>query len=293
MHDVAHQPGNCFFDSAKVEAMICEYQRTGSTELLGAVISRCQPITESLIRSRATFTYEDEDELVSIVNAKLLKSLRQYSATRGTAFSFVSRLTVNMLATTVTYKRKMAGRFPPLEDGLVAMVPDERVAFSSQVAVDDLVQQIRLIKSACTLPAEREAQKWYIESFLDAGFELRRHEYADAAMKVYNLTHRRARDLYDLTILSVRQTLWTETKHREVDPNRLKGTKGTPLLRYTNFLTKDEFSKFVNLMRDLAPLLVVLVKPANEARMRAGEWDAVRENLVLVLKGDPAATPLF
>jgi hypothetical protein len=156
-----------------------------------------------------------------------------------------------------------------------------------------LAGQIRSIKLPCTLPAERAAQKWYVESFIDSGFELRRHEVSDAAMTVYGLSHRRSRDLFDLTLLSIRQTLWNETKHREVEPNGLKGTKGTPLLRYTNFLTKEEFSKFVNLMRDLAPSLVVLVKPANEARIRAGEWDAVRENLLIVLNGDPAAVSLF
>ena len=72
--------------------------------------------------------------------------------------------------------------------------------------------------------------------------------------------------------------------HREVDAQALKGTKGTPLVRYTNFLTKPEFSKLVNLMRDLAPSLVVLMKPANEARIRSGCWEAVRENLLLVLE---------
>ncbi|PWT83899.1 MAG: hypothetical protein C5B58_05735 [Acidobacteria bacterium] len=122
---------------------------------------------------------------------------------------------------------------------------------------------------------------------------MRRHECSDAAMAVYGLSHRRSRQLYDLTILSIRQTLWNETVHREVDSNRLAGTKGLPLLRFRNFTTKDEFSKLVGLLRDLAPSLIILVRPTNEARIRAGHWDAVRKNLVIVLEGDPEATPLI
>ena len=33
--------------------------------------------------------------------------------------------------------------------------------------------------------------------------------------------------------------------------------------------------------------------PHKRARIRSGQWDAVRENLLLVLESDPAATPLF
>jgi hypothetical protein len=65
-------------------------------------------------------------------------------------------------------------------------------------------------------------------------------------MQVFGLTHRRSRELHDLTLLSIRQTLSDKTKHREVDSDRLKGTKGLPLVRYMNFLTRDEFSKLVN-----------------------------------------------
>jgi hypothetical protein len=46
-------------------------------------------------------------------------------------------------------------------------------------------------------------------------------------------------------------------------------------------------------MRDLAPYLVILVRPANAAEIKAGKWEAVRENLELILNGTPEATPLF
>jgi hypothetical protein len=46
-------------------------------------------------------------------------------------------------------------------------------------------------------------------------------------------------------------------------------------------------------MKDLAPYLIILVKPRNENAIKAGRWQAVRENLELVLNGIPEASPLF
>lgn len=198
-----------------------------------------------------------------------------------------------MLATRVTLQKKLARRYEPLSQKLVAIRADESADLRSSLALKDLEHQIKSVKSAITLEAERESQKWYLLSFWDAGFEMRRHECADACMKVYGLSHGRSRQLYDLTILSIRQTLWDETKHEPVTPANLCRTKGLPLLRYVNFLSPQEFSKFAALMNDLAPSLVVLVKPANEKRIRAGDWPAVRENLELVLNGTPEAWPLF
>jgi hypothetical protein len=284
---------NGFFDSRAVEKLIGEYQRDGSRELLGTIVVRCQPIAISLIRRRCTFRHEEEDELLSIVNRKLLVSLPQFDQNRGSAFSFVSRLSLNMLSTTVTHRKKLANRYPSLDKTLLSTVMDESAALDAQVAIDDLVHEIRGIKSTIELLAEREAQKWYVESFIDAGFELRRHECADACMKVFELSHRRSRQLYDLTLLEIRRALWDQTTHVPVTRGELKGTKGLPLTRYSNFLTRAEFSKFVLLMKDLAPYLVILVRPTNAGRIKSGDWPAIRENLGLILNGIPEASPLW
>ena len=126
-----------------------------------------------------------------------------------------------------------------------------------------------------------------MESFLDSHFELRRHECANAAMRVFGLTHERSRRLYDLTLLEIRRVLYSESNHPSVNHTQLGRSKSARLLRYSNFLTGEEFKKFVALMRDLAPSVVVAVKPANEPLIRKGQWPAIRENLVLVLEGDP------
>lgn len=282
-----------FFDSKAVETLIGNYQHDRSLEVLGEIVRHCEPIALSLIRSRSTMAYEAEDELLSSVYRKLMVSVLQFDRTRGSAFSFVSKLTLNMLATNVTHRKKLANRYPALDRTLMLTVADETAGLDSDLALADLCHQIRTIRSAATEAQERDAQKWYVESFIDAGFEMRRHQCADAAMKVYGLSHQRSRQLYDLILLEIRRALWDQTKHEPVTPAQLRGTKGLPLIRYTNFLTKAEFSKFAALMKDLAPLVVILVKPANEGRIKAGDWPAVRENLKLVLDGTPEATPLF
>jgi hypothetical protein len=215
------------------------------------------------------------------------------TAPRGSAFAYVSRLTINMLATTVTLNRKRAQRYQPLDDPLIACLANDRANQASAIALDDLEQQIRSISSACSQESERSAQKWYVESFIDSGFSMPRHEFSNTVMKVFGRSHPRSRALFDLTLLEIRRALYSECFHEPARPEQLYGTKGLPLLRYINFLSPQEFAKITILMRDLAPSLVVLVKPANEAGIRRREWPAVRENLEWVLHGIPDATPLF
>lgn len=111
--------------------------------------------------------------------------------------------------------------------------------------------------------------------------------------KVFGLSHCRSRQLNDLALLEVRRLLWEESSHKPIVPHQLRGTKGLPLIWYSNFLTPEEFSRFAILIKDLAPYLVVLIRPQNQAKIRAGQWAAVRENLELILNGIPEATPLF
>ena len=122
---VQERTGELFFDSAAVEALIADYQTNGSLATLSAVMTACQSIPISLIRSRRTMRYADEDELMSVVTYKLLRSLPQLDRAKGSAFSWVSRLTINMLATSVTHSRKLAGRYSPLDEALAATVPDD------------------------------------------------------------------------------------------------------------------------------------------------------------------------
>jgi hypothetical protein len=117
-------PIEFFFNSAAVERLIASYQATGRTETLGEVIEACRPISESIVRQRHTFVYESEDEIFSIINRKLFCSIEQYDPARGSAFSFISRLCINMCKTVVTHNRKQAARYEPFDQVRIAVTPD-------------------------------------------------------------------------------------------------------------------------------------------------------------------------
>jgi hypothetical protein len=57
-------------------------------------------------------------------------------------------------------------------------------------------------------------------------------------------------------------------------------------MRYSRFLSQNDFSKLAVLMRDLAPSLVLLMRPENVCRIRRGDPEASRANLRLVLDGE-------
>jgi hypothetical protein len=53
----------------------------------------------------------------------------------------------------------------------------------------DLAHRIRSgVKATLSSTLEQDMQRWYVDSFIDGAFELRRHECADAAMAVYKVS---------------------------------------------------------------------------------------------------------
>jgi hypothetical protein len=162
-------------------------------------------------------------------------------------------------------------------------------------AVEHLEHLVRTVKTTCTLEEELRAQRWYVISFLHYEFCLRRHEYADAAMDVFGLSHHRARQLYDLTLLEVRRRVLAgiERRLKPIRPIDIIHSKIAALEKFAPFLSGEDFTRLCTLMRDLAPSLVSLVKPENGARIQRGDSEACRENLGLIINGDPSSRPLF
>jgi hypothetical protein len=111
---------------------------------------------------------------------------------------------------------------------------------------DDLAHRIRCeAKTMLTDTQEVDAQRWFIDSFTDDGFASRRHACADACMNVYQMSHARSRELYDLTMLEVRRALYDDVKRREpIVPGRLLGTRSAWMARYSPLLTESEFTRF-------------------------------------------------
>jgi hypothetical protein len=290
-----HHPnggGSMHLDNAAIESALADYKTSRSQTALTQVISLAQQRALTLIRSNHVTRYRTEDELMSDINFKLIRAVDTFDTARGSGFTFVSAVIWNVLRTNVTSARKIAERRAVLEEALIESTParntDESVA-------EDLKHRIKaLTKTVLTNADELATQRWYVESFCAAGFESRRHNCANAAMRAFGLSHERARELFDLTMLEVRRVLYDEA-HKPIYPGRLLGTRCAWMLRYKTILNPAEFTKFVVLMRDLAPyLLYLIVDPRNANNHRKDRNPPIeRKNLELILFGSINAHSLF
>jgi hypothetical protein len=231
------------------------------------------------------------DELLSMVHVKLWRSLRLYDAARGSAYSFCAMIISRTAASAVNKAWARAERYCAL--GEADGVSHNLNPLESRQGLADLVTQVRRLRTSCTLPHELQAQRWLVDSFVAAEFVLRRHEASDSMMKVFGLSHARARQLYDLTMVAVRRELIDQRYIAPIAPVALRGTKSQALIRYAKILSPEEFSRLATLLKDVAPSIVFTVKPKNFCAIRRGKTEATLENLKLVLYGSESDRFLF
>jgi hypothetical protein len=295
MFTSTHHPGGTspHLDNAQLEQAIGRYQIQGDTESLGEIVRLTQARAQTLIRFYHTTRYRPEDELLSDVNWKLMRAVGKFDPSKGSAFTFVSQVIWSTLSTSVMTAKRSAQKYAEFDAALANRLP---VNIENRDAVEDLTHRIKA-RVKTTLSDERElsTQRWYVESFTAEGFDARRHDCADAAMAVYGLSHARSRELYDLTMLEVRRVLYDDVKHRPcIVPGHLIGTRLGWIVRYAHLLTKDEFTRFAVLMRELAPYVLLLLDRDNTAARRRDRSVSIgRKHLELVLNGDRDAVPLF
>jgi hypothetical protein len=276
-------------------ALISAYQ-TGNNPAaaLTEIVALTQRRALTLIRFYQTTRYRPEDELLSDVNWKLLKSIGKFDPTKGSAFTFVSQLISNSLCTSVTTARRNARQYVELDKttaGKLVTSSDRH----ARDGVDDLTHRVRCgVKTTIVDPIEQNAQRWLVSSFCETGFDARRHQCADAAVAVFQLTHSRSRELYDLTMLEVSRVLYDGLPPRSpIAPGRLVGTRAAWMARFAPLLTETEFTKFVILARNLGPFIVMLIDPESRSRRQDRNPVIGRKNLEWVLNGHPDAVPLF
>jgi hypothetical protein len=280
-------------DNGQLERAIACYQ-AGHAESLGEVIRLVEPRTTTLIRFHKTHHYRTEDELLSDVNFKLLRAVRKFDPSKGSAFSFVSTVITSTLRTAVTNTRRHWLRYSELDSELANTLPARSDDWS---VCDDLVHKVKS-RARTTLTDETEisACRWLIESFCQDGFGSRRHASADACMTVFQVSHGRARELHDLSSLEIRRVLYDDLRAKtEIIPERLIGTRCAWMTRYKSLLSRTEFTKFYFLLKNLAPyLLLLVVDPAKKGTHRRDRAATItRKNLQLILYGDVDAIPLF
>jgi hypothetical protein len=280
-------------DNAQLEAAIFRYQG-GDAGSLGEVIRLAQPRATTLIRFYKTHLYKAEDELLSDVNFKLLRAVRKFNPSKGSAFSFISTVITSALQTTVTNTRRHWQRYTELDSVLVNTLPARSNDWS---VCDDLVHKVKSrVRTTLTDETELSACRWLTESFCQDGFASRRHACADACTGVFGLSCTRSRELHDLIMLEVRRTLFDDLRPRkQITPGRLLGTRGAWMARYSPLMTEPELTRFCILMANLAPYLMLLILDPSKANNHRADRNPVigRRNLELILYGCPDARPFF
>ena len=280
------------FDNARLESVIAAYQTGTDPAAMNEIVRLTQTRALTLIRFRKTNRYVAEDELLSDINFKILRGIDKFDPARGSVFSFVSRIVMNVLCTSVTNARKASVKYTGLDDDLIYTLPAKS---EDRAVADDIADRIkRGARTTLTDPRELDAQKWFITNFRAEGFESRRPACANAAMAVYSLSHERSREIYDLTVLEIRRLLYDDLKRRQpIVAGRLLGTRFQWLARYRPLLTESEFTKFVVLTRNLGPFVLVLIDPESRSRRQDRNQAIGRKNLEWVINGHPDAVPLF
>jgi hypothetical protein len=284
------------FDNQEITALLGRYQAFGDPQALAGIITKAQERAKTLIRFYGTTRYLSEAELLSDVNWKLLPVADKFDASKGSAFTFLSRVIATSLCTSVSITRKNAGRYVELNEDLAGTLPAQNQdELAERAAVDDLTHRIRTgVKTTLTDKSELSTQRWYIDSFTEEGFAANRCQCSNAAMSVFNLTHSRSRELFDLTMLETRRVLYDDLKPRAAIPaGHLLGTRCAWMGRFEPLLSPSEFAKFVTLARDLSPFVVVLINPESHSRRQDRNLVIGRKNLEWVLNGHHDAVPLF
>jgi hypothetical protein len=170
------------FDNVRLEEVIGRFQREGDAASLSEIVELSQKRALMLIRFNGTTCYCTENELLSDVNYKLLRAVAKFDPRKGSAFTFVSKIIDSSLRARVTATRKNWLRHCELSSEIANSL---HTNVNDRSTVDDLTHRIRSeAKTMLTEPLEIEAQRWYVESFFDDGFDFRRHQCADACMAV-------------------------------------------------------------------------------------------------------------
>jgi hypothetical protein len=281
-------------DNGRIESLIADYQANGDVRTLSAIVDLTQNRALTLIRFYKTTRYRARDELLSDVNFKLLKAVAKFDPSKGSAFTFVSQVISNVLCTAVTSARRNAARHHRLNKVILNKLVTNGEAESAHV-IDDIAHRLRVgVKTTLEDSKERDVQRWFVTSLCDGGFEHRRHECAGAARTIYGVGHSRSRELYDLTMLEVRRVLYHDLPPwQPIIAHCLHGTRLVWMTRYAPLMSQDEFTKFVTLMRDLSPFVLLLVDPLNKSRRQDRCPAICRRNIEFILDGHPDAVPLF
>jgi hypothetical protein len=132
--------GTEHLDNGRLEQAIARFQLQGDANALGEIITLTEKRALTLIRFHKTARYVPEDELLSDVNCKLLKSVGKFDRAKGSAFTFLSQVIMNTLRTSVTNARAVFSQYVEFDDAIANKLRTNGET-ESQDAIDDLAHR--------------------------------------------------------------------------------------------------------------------------------------------------------
>jgi hypothetical protein len=183
--------GQHYFNSDYAQGLIETYNATGDAESLNLFLEHCEPLARSILEYRCTTKHESIDELLSRIRIKLWRSLKLYNPAKGTAFSFVARVISSTAASIVSEAWARNERFCQFDESVDSAVLCDPL--KTLEAVSDIQARVRMVRTPCIDCYELSAQRWLVESLVNADFALRRFQASNAMSAVYGLSFGRSR----------------------------------------------------------------------------------------------------
>jgi hypothetical protein len=267
-----HEGAEYVFNSAYAAALMQRFNINGDADAIESLLKHSEPLIKSLIRYRMATKHVPADEMLAATQLKIWRSCRLFNPQRGSAFSFVAMIANSVIASAISESWQRGERCIELDESLESFHAPKN---GTQDA-EDLIERVRRsVKTTVTEHHEVLYQRWFFQSLAASEFVLRRHQICDAGMQVYALSHENARQLVDMVLLESRRVLLADRRVRIVPPSALRSTRSAALRKYAAYLSEQDFSKLILLLKDLPPHLVLSAKPENRVGFRIGDADAI------------------
>jgi hypothetical protein len=243
------------FDEPAAQAVYRGYKESGAIAEMDRLLRLLLPVAETVVCKKLGYISGEFDEIRSYVLLRLCRGLtRRYDPVRGSLFNFTTKLTENCLIDQLRRKASRDKYFIALDDVMLARFCANGA--THKYVVCDLVYRVMQVRTVFCDRHELEAQRWLVRNLVVSDFCFHRWQAANSMTIVYDIPPERARQLYDITLLSVRRMLIGERKLKPVSASDLRATRAKALVRYRAQLSEAEFARLVYLMRNLAPSLI-------------------------------------
>jgi hypothetical protein len=243
-----------FLSEEETIALVNAYVKDRKQEVFEEILDRIDGMVHAIIYERGIHRFEDIDEIMQKLRIKIWRVLPQFDASRGKFFTFVTIVVHNTLGHINTELINRSSRFTSIESNGESSLLDVLPAPEDYCDVREEVNvNIMNVRTTCTIYKEIKAQRWLVLSFIESQFTIRRHEAANAMVKVFAISKDRSRELYDQTLLELRRQLLHHAKIPTMKLSQLLGTRQKPLAPYLKTQGQERFDKLVFLMRGVAP----------------------------------------